>query len=420
MTMTATSEAIALQPPPLHEGQRAALSSTARFIVLICGRRWGKSKGGSLWLLDGAMGPGAGIGTVCQWVAPTYGTAKYGWRELVRLGRQIPGCRMWSEDVANSNSRMLLPNGAEIVLGSTDHPDSLRGEGVTRLVVDEAAMVPPSAWTERMYPSLTDRAGRALLISTPKGPNWLQKRYLRGQDPDEPIYDSYRYPSASNPYLNPAVIEEARDELPDMVFRQEYLAEFIADGAVFRGLDDCTRAVEPTGRIVIGVDWAQSEDFSVFTAVDCGTGAVVDIRRLNQVGYDHQVSELVAFTRQHKATLVLAEDNGPGAAPCDYAAREGIPIERFTTTQSSKAEIISNLIAAFDHREIILPPYDEGAPDGYLWEVQRTELQAYTMTRTKGGNFRYSAPEGMHDDCVMSLAIAWEARQRGGVSMELL
>jgi phage FluMu gp28-like protein len=412
MAMT-TNEAVLITPPPLHPGQRQALSSSARFIVLIAGRRWGKSKGGSVWLLDGAMGLGAGGGTVCQWVAPTYGVCKFGWRELVRLGDQIPGARIWSRDRATGASRVVLPNGAEIVLGSSDHPDSLRGEGLTRVVVDEAAMVPPSAWTDALYPALGDHHGRALLISTPKGPNWLQKRFVRGQDPKDDEYQSFRFPSSSNPFLNPAVIEKARQELPDVVFRQEYLAEFIADGAVFRNVEPCCRVVEPMGDIVVGVDWAQSDDFSVFTAVDIDTGAVIDIDRLNQVSYPLQIDRLKQFCERYSAVMVLAEDNGPGAAPCDYAAEAGLPLQRFTTTPKSKPEIISSLIAAFDHEEIALC-----VKDPWLQEVLVSELQAYTMTRLPSSGFKFSAPEGMHDDCVMSLAIAWEARKRGGFVWE--
>lgn len=415
MVTTATaSKTIAIQPPPLHDGQRRVLASQARFIVLITGRRWGKSKAGALWLLDGAMGPEAGPGTVCQWVAPTYAICKFGWRELVRLGQQIPGATILSPRRPTVDSLLMLPNGAEICLGSADHPDSLRGEGLTRVGVDEAAMVPQAAWTEALYPALGDHAGRGMLISTPKGPNWLQKRHLRGQDPTDPEYQSFRFPSASNPFLNPAVIDAARGELPDMVFRQEYLAEFIADGAVFRNIEQCTRQIAPRGSIVVGVDWAQSDDFSVFTAVDIATGAVVDVERINHLSYSIQVDRLKQFCHRLGAIMVLAEDNGPGAAPCDYAAEAGLPLQRFTTTASSKPEIIGNLIAAFDHEQIAL-----SITDKHLLEVVTTELQAFTMTRGATGSFRYSAPDGMHDDCVMSLAIAWEARRRGGQVWEV-
>lgn len=413
MAMTATSEAIQITPPPLHRGQREVLSSGARFIVLITGRRWGKSKAGALWLLDGAMGPEAGPGTVCQWVAPTYSVCKFGWRELVRLGNQIPGTTIMSPRRPTVDSLMTLPNGAEIVLGSADHPDSLRGEGLSRLAIDEAAMVPPSAWTEALYPALTDHMGRALLISTPKGPNWVHKRYQRGQDPSDPLYQSFRFPSASNPYLSPDIIADARAELPDAIFRQEYLAEFIADGAVFRNIEACVKQVAATGDIVVGVDWAQSEDFSVFVAVDINTGAVVELERINQLSYTVQVDRLRQFCERVSAVTVLAEDNGPGAAPCDMAQEAGIPLERFTTTPRTKPEIIGNLMAAFDHEDIAL-----SLADSWLQEVLVTELQSYTMVRQPAGGFKFGAPSGMHDDCVMALAIAWEARKRGGFVWE--
>ena len=77
--------------------------------------------------------------------------------------------------------------------------------------------------------------------------------------------------------------------------------------------------------------------------------------------------------------------------------REGLPVQGFQTTNASKAGIIEALALAFERREITIPNDS----------VLVSELQAYEMMRLPGGSFRYSAPEGMHDDTVMSLALAW-------------
>lgn len=83
--------------------------------------------------------------------------------------------------------------------------------------------------------------------------------------------------------------------------------------------------------------------------------------------------------------------------------RDGLPVQAFTTTNASKAVIIDALNLAFEQSKIRI------LSDSMLL----AELQAYEMTRLPGGMLRYSAPEGMHDDCVMSLAMCWSGIEQG-------
>lgn len=77
---------------------------------------------------------------------------------------------------------------------------------------------------------------------------------------------------------------------------------------------------------------------------------------------------------------------------------EGLPIYPFLTTANSKRQAIDSLAMAIERHEITLLNDD----------VLKNELMAYTLEKLPSGTYRYSAPNGLHDDCVMSVAIAWQ------------
>lgn len=373
------------------------ISSPARFKVLCCGRRWGKSLLALMVCLD-AVGRGA---ETVWYVAPTFRMADLHWRTMKRFLRGVfPG------KFRQSERRMLLDGGAEIAFRSADNPDHLRGVGLDYLVVDEAAFVPNGevVWGEALRPTLSDRQGGALIISTPRGRNWFHTLYLRGLDPLQDEYASFHFPTATNPHIAPPEIEAAKRELPQRIFQQEYLAAFLDDGgSVFRRISDAaTGGVrEPSdGRYVVGVDWAKREDFTVFVVLDVEAGAVVALERFNQLDYAVQTQRLAALCERWRPVVVQAEQNSMGEPLLEQLQRDGLPVRGFKTTAGSKAKIIDQLALGFEQGALTIPPD----------EVLVAELEAYTMEPTRAGHYRYNAPPGLHDDCVMALALAWDAR----------
>lgn len=201
---------------PLHPSQRLVAVHPARFKILACGRRWGKTRLGALLCVTTAVGRG-----VAWWVAPTYKIASVGWRQIKRLARQIPGA------VVQESERMVtFPGGGWVQVRSADNADSLRGEGLDFLVIDECAFIVEEAWTEALRPALSDRQGRAMFISTPNGFNWFHTLWERGQDtPGD--WMSWQFPTLDNPFIEPSEIEAARDTMPEHQFLQEYEAQFL-------------------------------------------------------------------------------------------------------------------------------------------------------------------------------------------------
>ena len=376
-----------------HPGQLEVHNSDARFKVLSAGRRWGKTRLGVNECLDAASKGGR-----AWWVSPSYKTSEVGWRPLRQIARKIPNA-----EVRLVDRMVALPGGGFVAVRSADNPDSLRGEGLDYVVMDECAFMQKEAWTEAIRPALSDRQGKALFISTPKGRNWFWEAYQRGVREEEG-WQAWTFPTSSNPYIEPAEIEAAKRDLPEMIFRQEYLAEFIDDsGGVFRRVQEAailTPQEPQAGRqYVAGVDVAASVDYTVVTVMDAESKEMVYLDRYNRVDYPLLIDRLESVYHRYNMTSMVVESNSIGRPVIDELVNRGLAIIPFTTTSATKQSIIQQLQAAFENAQIKIVNNP----------VLVGELLSFESKRNPSGGFSYSAPDGMHDDCVMSLAFAWNA-----------
>jgi phage FluMu gp28-like protein len=326
------------------------------------------------------------------------------WRELTALARQIPG-----RQVRESDRRIVLPGSGEIAVKSADAPESLRGEGLDLVVVDEAAYVDEAVWTDALRPALSDRQGGALLISTPFGYNWFHAVYVRGQK-GRADWMSWQLTTADNPLIDSEEIDAARETLPERTFNQEYLALFVADGAgVFRNVRACATAIEqsratPGHQYQFGIDWGRSGDYTVIAVFDCTMRQLCYLDRFTGVEYAQQRGRLLALAERFKPIAITAEANSIGQPIIEALQRDGMRIQPFVTTNASKMHIIDSLALAFERSTIGI------VPDPILLN----ELEAFAADRTPSGLLRYEARAG-HDDCVMALAIAHYGASQGMV-----
>jgi phage terminase large subunit-like protein len=381
-----------------HEGQKQVHNSPARFVTLAAGRRWGKTRLGVNECLDVASRGGR-----AWWVSPSYKTSEVGWRPLRQIARRLPGA-----DIRLVDRMVTLPGGGFVAVRSADNPDSLRGEGLDFCVMDECAFMKKEAWTEAIRPSLSDRQGKALFISTPRGRNWFWENYQHGLAGNEG-WASFSFPTSSNPYIAETEIEAAKRDLPELIFRQEYLAEFIDDeGSVFRRVQEAIRTEmidQPVKdrQYIAGVDVAASVDYTVISVMDVQSKNLVYKDRFNRVDYNVLEDRLESVYKRFKMDLMKIEANSIGQGVIDHLRNRNMNIIPFTTTNATKQTIITNLQSAFEHGEIGI----------YNDPVLIGELLSYESKRTPSGSFSYNAPDGLHDDCVMSLALAWDCIYSG-------
>lgn len=337
----------------------------------------------------------------CWWIAPSYPQSSMAWRELKALAAQLP-----EKAIREDARRITLPGGGEIVVKSADAPESLRGEGLDLVVLDEAAYIAEAVWTDALRPTLSDRKGGALMISTPNGHNWFWEAYIRGQEGRQD-WQSWCYPTIDNPLIDPSEIEAARESLPESTFNQEYLAAFIADGAgVFRNVRACATAT-PQLRAIdghmyqFGVDWGRSNDYTAIAVFDCTTRELVYLDRFTGIEYAQQRGRLQGLYERFQPAIIKAESNAMGQPIIEALQRERLPVRPFLTTQASKMEIVDALALSFERGDIRI--LDD--------PVLLGELESFAADRTPTGLMRYAARSG-HDDCVMALAMVHHSAAR--------
>jgi phage terminase large subunit-like protein len=310
---------------------------------------------------------------------------------------------MIGAEVRKVDRQVILPNGGEVTVRSADNPDSLRGEGLDFVVMDECAFMSEAAWTEAIRPALSDRQGGALFISTPKGRNFFWRLWTRGEEEDDPNWKNWRFPTSDNPYIPQTEIDAAQANLPERIFQQEYLAEFLEDGGgIFRRVRAAATATEretaeEDHEYILGVDWGKFEDFTVITVLDATTNEVVAVDRFNQIDYRFQLGRLDNLVVRFDPSQIVAESNSMGEPLIEQLLERGYPVQPFLTTNASKKEAVEALALAFERGDIRIPDRP----------ILINELQAFEATRLPSGMLRYAAPEGLHDDCVLSLCMAW-------------
>lgn len=390
--------------PKPHPAQIKIISEAKRFNVLVCGARFGKTTLGIDRIAHKALN-----GYPCAWFAPTYKLLAEPWREMLSSTWLGPVVSRKDE----TEHRIELNTGGAVDFWSLeDASDNIaRGRRYKIAVVDEAAGVKNllSVWQRLIRTRLTDYQGDAWFLSTPRGLGDFAELYGYGQDAARMEWASWKMPTSCNPHIKPEEIEAARQELTEARFRQEYEGDFINwEGAVFRRIRDaitnCLRSDPEDGhQYVIGVDWGRSVDFTVFTVVDVTTRSVVAIDRSNQVDYALQRGRLAALRDRWKPIAIAAETNSIGQPNIEQLERDGVPIQPFDTTNASKSAAVEELVLAFERSDIHIP--DNGILIG--------ELEAFAGTVLPSGVIRYAAPEGRHDDTVISLMVAWHAAFTG-------
>ena len=374
-----------------HPAQQQVNNSKARFKAIACGRRWGKTKDSWYWLFEQAIETPESLG---WWVAPTY-------KQLAPVSltvkQELPQIVIKKKLMTQETVRYIeLVNGSMIYFHSADNPEDMRGSGIHNLVIDEAAQIKKAAWTEVLRPALADHRGHARFISTPKGRNWFFEEFTRGQDSTFPEYDSFQFPTSSNPYISVEEIELARLALSEAVFNQEFLAQFQDNvGSVFKNIEDYINSnhvcVDTT--FLKGCDLAKHQDFTVLTAL-CSHGYLMGFERFNRIDWVFQKKKIVSFSDKYPGPMLM-DSTGIGDPIFDDLVNV-IDVEGYKFTNSSKKELVENFIMMLDGGRLSYP----------LLDVLINELKLYTYKLGPTGLVSYGAPDGYHDDCPTSLMLA--------------
>jgi hypothetical protein len=367
-----------IELPTPHTNQEKILNADKRFIVVMCGRRFGKSELSQILIIKEALKGGQ-----VAYITPTYGLAQVFFE---RLAKVLP----FKSNI--SKLKIYCPNEGSIEFFTGERLDNLRGRKFHLVIVDEAAFIADleDGWNNSIRPTLTDYEGKAVFLSTPRGKNFFYSLFMKQGEND---WQSFKFSTYDNPHINPREIDEARIQLPEVVFEQEYMANPSENSANPFGNAFIKRCVKPISAqpiVCYGIDLAKSVDYTVIIGLDKdGNVAYFDRFQMDW----HNTKETI---KRLPPAPIVVDSTGVGDPILEDLLREGVNIEGLKFTSQSKQQLMEGLASAIQQGRI-------GFPEGVIVD----ELDVFEYQFTSHG-VRYSAPSGFHDDTVMALALAWQ------------
>lgn len=200
----------------LHPKQEIIINTAKRFNHLRCGRRFGKTT-----LIEELCLPAVHGDPVGVWF-PTHKDFSEVWKSVKQTYKPI------IKDKNETLKQITLLGGGVIDFWSMEEPESGQGRKYGRAIIDEAAKAAKlyAAWENTIRPTLTDLVGDAYILSRPKGKSnpfyELEEKHLK--------YDNWKffhYTTYDNPFIQTSEIEEAKSQLDEINFNQEYMAEYV-------------------------------------------------------------------------------------------------------------------------------------------------------------------------------------------------
>jgi hypothetical protein len=381
-----TPQQFVFERPFLYPKQFAAIYDERRYSLIEATTKAGKTWGCIVWLLEQAMKGKSGHNF--WWIAPVFPVAKIAFR---RMKDCLPP-NLFTKNEAELT--VTLANGAVIWFKSADRPDNLYGEDVYAAVIDEATRCKEESW-HAVRSTLTATRGPIRIIGNVKGrKNWAFKmaRIAEAGSDTMGYHKITAADAVSGGILQASEIEDARKVLPAAVFKELYEAEPSDDEGNpfgFSAIAACVGPLSTNPPVAFGWDLARSIDWCVGVGID-REGCVCRVERF-QMPWQETIKRIQAVSGRVRS---LVDSTGVGDPILDALQRGNGVFEGYTFTSRSKQMLMEGLAVALQQKLIRFP-------DGVL--VQELEAFEYEFTAT---GVRYSAPEGMHDDCVCALALA--------------
>ena len=400
----------------LHSGQQKIadqiintlhIDGVIQYHVVCCSRQFGKSFLLTQLILYYAINePNSKV----LFVSMSYQQANKVFNNLIK---GIEKSKIIKKKNGAENS-IILTNDSEIYIRSYQRPDLIRGLSATTLIIDEAAWIKDEDWQGVFRPTLSTEGKRGLLFSTPRGRNYFYEMAMKGLSGEYPNYHYYHSTYRENPLANLGEIEDAKKSLPEKIFRTEYEAEFVSGAmSVFENVKNCIKPPRKPIKPTIGsIDVGRQDDYTVFTIMQDSDVVYQGAWRLES--WSGIISHILEAAKNNKVKTIYVEVNGLGDPFYEMLinsigkARLSISVKPWVTSNSSKQNIIEQLIEDFSTGNIAIPDDHE-----LLEQLENFECEYSPKSRA----VKYGGRPPFHDDRVMSLAICNFHKtngQRGG------
>lgn len=378
-----------------HKAQAKILKSKSSDIVISAGRGFGKSYLSAYLCLKALLADNNKI----LIIAPTYDLTQRVFDYIVDwIVKYFPSLKAGIS--TRIPQKIETPWNTVLKCRSAENPVGILGERFNLVIVDEAAKIHRDVFQKYILPTTQIKGGKTIFISTPQGMNWFYDRWVQVKETG----GDFQFISTENPLFTEEDLAKAKKLLPEGLFNQEYLGSFV-EGASTVFKDSSISAItnenclkDSTGEhfYVLGVDIAKQEDFTVLTVIDKYTNAVVYHERINRIHYPYQKKRIIAVAERYNRARVIIDSTGVGEPIYDDLLDAGLLVEDFKFTNISKRMLIDKLRIYIEEGKITIPNEE------HLQE----ELRAFAYRVSDFGNYQYAAPQGLHDDEVISLALA--------------
>lgn len=327
-----------------------------------------------------------------------HGIDKDGFKFLDHFPKEI------TKSVNETEMRIELINGSILQLVGADKVDSIVGTNPIGVVFSEYSLMKSSVW-DFIRPILAENGGWAVFVFTPRGMNHAWKLIQQAKETKDWFVQLLTVEDTQA--ISKEVLEAEKREMPQDLFEQEYYVKFIEGaGAFFRRIDNNKAVVDPKPdpqrRYKMGVDLAKYQDYTVITIIDLMNFNVILQERFNQIDYNLQKAKIEAIYFKYFKPLVYIDSTGVGEPVYDDLVKTGMNIQPYKFTEQSRKDLLVNLQLRLEQGTIKIPDDD----------ILTSELKSFQYTITEGGKVKIQVPDGVHDDCVFSLALAcWELPQ---------
>jgi hypothetical protein len=278
------------------------------------------------------------------------------------------------------------------------------GTNPVGVVFSEYSITKKEVW-DLIRPILAENGGWAIFNFTPRGLNHAYTLMQQAKDYPDTWWVGV-YPVSETKALTEEALAQERAEMPRVMFEQEYECKFLEGASqFFKNLENCVydektqQELQVSGDFKLGVDLAKYNDFTVITPFNLNNFIVYPQDRFNQIDWILQEAKIEAAARRFGNARVTIDSTGIGDPVVEELRRRGINIREedvFKFTQNSRQNLLNNLAILLENRKIRIPK-DEELLD---------ELRSFTIEMNEKGRAVIKCPDGLHDDRVMSLALA--------------
>lgn len=341
-----------LELPRLRADQYRIALHPAKRKECAMGRRWGKTVLGGVLEMNVLRQHGK-----CAWVVPTYKNGRSLWRWVQRVAYPMTAQKLW--DVSKAERTVTTHMGGFFAIYSDDNIDAIRSEDFDLVINDEASRIKRESISEAIEPTLADRDGALINISTPRGRNWWWDACMAAQaNGRDHVF--FTAPSAANPNPNiQRAAQLAKERTPRAVYEQEWLALFTEDGMTLFAIADIDRAAEgspaPAPRVagrsyITTVDIGRRKDATIINTFDVSSLPYVRVAfdRLERVPYPAIQQAITARARAYPGATYV-ESNGVGDPVIENL---DVPVIPFVTTARSKLQALQALQLLFERGQI--------------------------------------------------------------------